>query len=194
MTKQDKLLNEQTIRRWAKLADVSVISETFFTEEEEVTEETVTENSKTDETDEDETETETVTELEAATGENAIEEEAHEEGEEEGDMEVEMEEDGASDADGMDVVQAILKALEPFGVETEEDDEGEESPMPEMEAGDEGDAAMAHEDPAMADPAMDHGMGDHYNRKDDTVVEVVDEEALTEAVLKRVLERILNKK
>ncbi len=26
MTKKDKLLNEQTIRRWAKLADVSVLS------------------------------------------------------------------------------------------------------------------------------------------------------------------------
>jgi len=42
---------------------------------------------------------------------------------------------------------------------------------------------------------MDHGMGDRYNRKDEQIdLEVVDEEALTEAVLKRVLERILTKK
>ncbi len=185
MTKQDKLLNEQTIRRWAKLADVSVISETFFADEQETTEEAVTENTETEETDEEET----VTEEGASTEENTIEEEAHEEGEKEGDMDVEMDMGEADDAEGMDVVQAVLKALEPFGVETEEDDEAEEA-APEMEAGEAEDAAMAHED-----PAMDHGMGDHYNRKDEQIdLEVVDEEALTEAVLKRVLERILTKK
>ena len=108
-------------------------------------------------------------------------------GEEEGDMEVDMEAGEADSAEGMDVVQAVLAALEPFGVELE--DEGEEAgeemdAAPEAEAGEEMDAAMA-------DPAM----GDHYNRKDETIdLEVVDDEALTEAVLKRVLKRILSTK
>ena len=59
MTKKDKLLNEQTIRRWAKLADVSVINENFFDEEEETTTDTE----------------ETVTEDEAVAEEDTIEEE-----------------------------------------------------------------------------------------------------------------------
>ena len=61
--------------------------------------------------------------------------------------------------------------------------------------------SMAHgdKDPAMdhgmKDPAMDHGMGDYGNRQDETLdLEVVDDEALTEAVLKRVLKRILSNK
>ena len=190
MTKKDKLLNEQTIRRWAKLADVSVISETFFAGEEETTEENVTENIETDETEEDETET--VTEEEAVTDENTIEEEAHEEGEEEGDMEVDMEPGEADDAEGMDVVQAVLKALEPFGVELE--DEAEAAPEMDMDAEPEAEEP-GMEEPAMKDPAMDHGMGDHYNRKDETLeLDIVDEEAMTEAVLKRVLKRILTNK
>ena len=117
-------------------------------------------------------------------------------GEEEGDMEVDMDAGEADDAEGMDVVQAVLAALEPFGVEVDEEDAGEEM---EMDAGE--DAAMAHgdKDPAMdhgmKDPAMDHGMGDYGNRQDETLdLEVVDDEALTEAVLKRVLKRILSNK
>ena len=178
MTKKDKLLNEQTIRRWAKLADVSVINENFFDDEEETTTDTE----------------ETVTEDET------VDEEAHEGGEEEGDMDVEMDMGEADDAEGMDVVQAVLKALEPFGVEMEEDDAGEE-----MEAGEE-DAAMKYnvddkkynvDDKKynVDDPAMDHGMGDYGNRQDEALdLEVVDDEALTEAVLKRVLKRILSNK
>ena len=169
MTKKDKLLNEQTIRRWAKLADVNVISESFFEDEEETTTDTE----------------ETVTEDEA------VAEEEGDMGEEEGDMEVDMDAGEADDAEGMDVVQAVLAALEPFGVEVDEEDAGEEMEMdaaPEAE-----EPAMA--DPAMADPAMDHGMGDYGNRQDETLdLEIVDDEALTEAVLKRVLKRILSSK
>ncbi len=174
MTKKDKLLNEQTIRRWAKLADLSVINENFFEEEEE-TETTNTED--------------TVTEEEATDEETVV---AEEEGEEEGEMEVDMEPGEADDAEGMDVVQAVLAALEPFGVEVDEDDAGEEAGEEmEMDAAPEADA-----DPAMAhEPGMDHGMGDYGNRKDETLdLEVVDDEALTEAVLKRVLKRILSNK
>ena len=175
MTKKDKLLNEQTIRRWAKLADVSVINENFFDDEEETTTDTE----------------ETVTEDEAVAEEGTIEEEEGDMGEEEGDMEVDMDAGGADDAEGMDVVQAVLAALEPFGVEVDEEDAGEEM---EMDA-----APEAGEDPAMdhgmKDPAMDHGMGDYGNRQDETLdLEVVDDEALTEAVLKRVLKRILSNK
>ena len=106
-------------------------------------------------------------------------------------MEVDMEAGEADDAEGMDVVQAVLAALEPFGVEVDEDEAGEEAGEEmEMDA-----APAAEEDPAMADPAMDHGMGDYGNRKDETLdLEVVDDEALTEAVLKRVLKRILSNK
>ena len=181
MTKKDKLLNEQTIRRWAKLADLSVINENFFEEEEAETTDTE----------------DTVTEEEATDEETVV---AEEEGEEEGDMEVDMEAGEAEDAEGMDVVQAVLAALEPFGVEVDEDDAGEEAGE-EMEMGAGEDAAMAHgdKDPAMdhgmKDPAMDHGMGDYGNRQDETLdLEVVDDEALTEAVLKRVLKRILSNK
>lgn len=181
MTKKDKLLNEQTIRRWAKLADLSVINENFFEEEE--TETTDTETTNTEDT---------VTEEEATDEETVV---AEEEGEEEGDMEVDMEAGEADDAEGMDVVQAVLAALEPFGVEVDEDDAGEEAGEEmEMDA-----APEAGEDPAMdhgmKDPAMDHGMGDYGNRQDETLdLEVVDDEALTEAVLKRVLKRILSNK
>ena len=175
MTKKDKLLNEQTIRRWAKLADVNVISESFFEDEEETTTDTE----------------ETVTEDEAVAEEDTIEEEEGDMGEEEGDMEVDMDAGEADDAEGMDVVQAVLAALEPFGVEVDEEDAGEEMEMdaaPEAE-----EPAMA--DPAMADPAMDHGMGDYGNRQDEALdLEVVDDEASTEAVLKRVLKRILSNK
>ena len=171
MTKKDKLLNEQTIRRWAKLADLSVINENFFEDEEETTTDTE----------------ETVTEDEAVAEEDTIEEEEGDMGEEEGDMEVDMDAGEADDAEGMDVVQAVLAALEPFGVEVDEEDAGEEM---EMDA-----APEAEADPAMADPAMDHGMGDYGNRQDETLdLEVVDDEALTEAVLKRVLKRILSSK
>ena len=170
MTKKDKLLNEQTIRRWAKLADVNVISESFFEDEEETTTDTE----------------ETVTEDEAVAEEGTIEEEEGDMGEEEGDMEVDMDAGEADDAEGMDVVQAVLAALEPFGVEVDEEDAGEEMEM---------DAAPEAEEPAMADPAMDHGMGDYGNRQDEALdLEVVDDEALTEAVLKRVLKRILSNK
>ena len=166
MTKKDKLLNEQTIRRWAKLADLSVINENFFEEEE--TETTDTETTNTEDT---------VTEEEAVV--------AEEEGEEEGDMEVDMEAGEADDAEGMDVVQAVLAALEPFGVEVDEDDAGEEAGE-EMEM----DAA-----PEAEEAGGDAAMGDHYNRKDETLeLEVIDDEALTEAVLKRVLKRILSNK
>ena len=169
MTKKDKLLNEQTIRRWAKLADVSVINENFFDDEEETTTDTE----------------ETVTEDET------VDEEAHEGGEEEGDMDVEMDMGEADDAEGMDVVQAVLKALEPFGVEMEEDDAAMKYNVDDKKYNVD-DPAMDH---GMKDPAMDHGMGDYGNRQDETLdLEVVDDEALTEAVLKRVLKRILSNK
>jgi len=167
MTKNDKLLNEQTLRRWAKLADLTVInqdlliSEDVDTETEETTEEeeTVTENADTEEI----TEEEPVAELEEAEHEEMPEEEGME------DMEVEADEG----AEENDVVMAVLKALAPFGVEMDDDEaEGEMEMEPEAEE----------------DPAMDHGMkddpamGDHYNRQD--------EDELTEAVLTRVLKRI----
>ena len=183
MTKKDKLLNEQTIRRWAKLADLSVINENFFDEEEAETTDTETTNTE-----------DTVTEEEATDEETVV---AEEEGEEEGDMEVDMEAGEAADAEGMDVVQAVLAALEPFGVEVDEDDAGEEAGEEmEMDAAPEADEDPAMADPAMAhEPGMDHGMGDYGNRKDETLdLEVVDDEALTEAVLKRVLKRILSNK
>ena len=146
MTKKDKLLNEQTIRRWAKLADLSVIRENFFEEEE--TETTDTETTNTEDP---------VTEEEGA--------DEGDMGEEEGDMEVDMEAGEADDAEGMDVVQAVLAALEPFGVAVDEDEAGEEAGEEmEMDA-----APAADEDPAMADPTMDQGMGDYGNRKEGTI-------------------------
>ena len=173
MTKNDKLLNEQTLRRWAKLADISVINQNLFineaaevTEEEETEEETVAEEVTADE--------EPVVELEEAEHE---EEEMDMPGEEGMDMEV----DAEPEAEENDVVMAILKALEPFGVEMDSD-EGDDEEEPAMAHGDKEDPAMDHG--MKDDPAMGHepGMGDYGNRQD--------EDELTEAVLKRVLDRI----
>lgn len=174
MTKNDKLLNEQTLRRWAKLADLTVInqdlliSEDVNTETEETTEEeeTVTENAVTEEV----ADEEPAVELEEAEHEDMPEEEGME------DMEVEADEG----AEENDVVMAVLKALAPFGVEMDDDEaEGEMEMEPEAEADPAMDHGMKDEDPAMYD---DPAMGDSYNRKD--------EDELTEAVLTRVLKRI----
>jgi|TARA_B100000085_G_scaffold159653_1_gene145137 hypothetical protein len=176
MTKNDKLLNEQTLRRWAKLADISVINQNLFineatevTEEEETEEETVAEEVTLEE--------EPVVELEEAEHEDKDMDMA---GEEE-DMDMDMEVDAEPEAEENDVVMAILKALEPFGVEMDSD-EGDEEEEPAMAHGDKEDPAMDHG--MKDDPAMGHepGMGDYGNRQD--------EDELTEAVLKRVLDRI----
>ena len=180
MTKNDKLLNEQTLRRWAKLADISVINQDLLISEDVDTE--------TEETTEEETVTEsTDTEEEEEVTEEAIEEEPVAELTEEDDMPEEdmegmedMEVDADEGAEENDVVMAVLKALAPFGVEMDDDEaEGEMEMEPEAEEDPAMDHGMKDEDPAMYD---DPAMGDSYNRQD--------EDELTEAVLKRVLKRI----
>jgi hypothetical protein len=172
MTKQDKLLNEQTIRRWAKLADVTVINENFFEDEEEIS-----------------TDTDNVGEITTAADINEDDDDDEEvELAPEADLEAEMEPEGGEASDAEGVVQAVLAALEPFGVEAVED--GAE----EMEAAPEEAPMEPMEEPPLEEPAEEEAaMGDRYNRKDETLdLDVIDDDALTEAVLKRVLQRILS--
>jgi len=180
MTKNDKLLNEQTLRRWAKLADISVINQDLLISEDvdtETEEETVTESTDTEE--EEEVTEEAIEEepvIELTEEDDMPGEEGMEDMEDMEDMEVDADEG----AEENDVVMAVLKALAPFGVEMDDDEaEGEMEMEPEAEAEPAMDHPMKDEDPAMYD---DPAMGDSYNRQD--------EEELTEAVLKRVLKRI----
>ncbi len=171
MTKKTTLVNENVIRRWGKLANMPALTENFIDslEEEEAMED----------------------EMEAAEDEMEAGEDEMEAGEEA--------EASAEEAEAVErIVSAVVDAIsDETGVEIEvEGEAGDEEAMDDMDAGmdaadeldddadDEMDSAMRDE-PAMRDPA---------NRADeDLELEVVDDEALTEAVLKRVIERLLSR-
>ena len=164
MTKK-KLLNETTIRRWGKLANIAPLTENFL---DEVEEETL----------------------------------AEEEGEEEMDMEMDAEEGGddmeaADDKEASpemeaqveDIVSAVVDALaQETGVDIEMDAGGGDDA--EVEMGDDDDdeeAMMRDKDPMMRDKEA-------MMREESLDIEVIDDEQLTEAVLKRVVERLLKRK
>ena len=146
MTKK-KLLNEQTIRRGGKLANIAPLTENF------------------------------IDTIEEEEDEMAAAEEPAEAGEEGGeDMEAGGEEASPEmEAQVEDIVSAVVDALaQETGVDIE------------MEAGGDDDADEGDDEEAMRrDPMM---------REESLDIEVVDDEQLTEAVLKRVVERLLKRK
>ena len=173
MTKKaSKLINENVIRRWGKLANMPALTENFI-----------------DTLEEEEEEVEAEMEMDA--------EPAGEEPEMEMDAEPEASPEEQEAVEN--IVQAVVDAISAetgVEIEVEGDAGGEEmememEPEPAGEEGMEADAEMRDEDPSMRDA---------YNRTDeeDTTdealeLEVVDDEALTEAVLARVVERLLKK-
>ena len=169
MSKKKTVLNESQVRRWGKLAAIR---------------KPLTENWLDSITEEEEGEEEVEMDAEEAPAEEAPAEEAPA-----GDMEDKVE----------DIVSAVVDAIaDVTDVDISMDAGGEEAGEEEMEMDDE-EAAMR--DPAMRDkmPAMrdddedEPGMRDkkHMEGLD---LEVIDDEELTEAVLKRVVERLLKRK
>mgnify|MGYP005990370425 CR=1 FL=1 len=175
MTKK-KLLNEQTIRRWGKLANIAPLTENFLEEEDFVTEQ------------EDE---------EGAEDMGAEAEEAGDEMDAGADAEASPE----MEAQVEDIVSAVVDALaQETGVDIEMDAGGDDEGG-EEEAGEEDDAEammrdkdamMRDKEPMGRDPmARDR---DPMMREEGLDIEVVDDEQLTEAVLQRVVERLLKRK
>ena len=167
--KKNTLVNESIVRRWGKLANMTTLTESFI----------------------DTLEEEEEMEIDAAV-------EMDDDGEEEiMGAEVEMDDAGAevqmSEEEAEVLVQAIADAISGVtGVDV--DVEGEE------EAADMEDAAMDMDAAAddledLADDEAAMGMGHKaYNRRDEVLnLEVVDDEELTEAVLQRVVERLLSR-
>ena len=172
MTKK-KLLNETTIRRWGKLANIGPLTENFLEEEETL---------------------------------------AEEEGEEEMDMAMDAEEGGddmeaADDKEASpemeaqveDIVSAVVDALaQETGVDIEMEAGGDDD----ADEGDDEEAMMRDKEPMMRDKeAMmrdkddeEAAMRDPMMREESLDIEVIDDEQLTEAVLKRVVERLLKRK
>ena len=168
MTKKaSKLINENVIRRWGKLANMPALTENFIDTLEEEEEE-----------------------VEAA----EMEMDAEPAGDEpEMEMDAEPEASPEEQEAVENIVQAVVDAIaaetgvaiEVEGAAGGEEMEMELEPDPAGEEGMEADAEMRDEEPAMRDA---------YNRSDkDLELEVVDDDALTEAVLKRVVERLLKK-
>jgi hypothetical protein len=173
MTKKaSKLINENVIRRWGKLANMPALTENFI-----------------DTLEEEEEEVEAEMEMDA--------EPAGEEPEMEMDAEPEASPEEQEAVEN--IVQAVVDAIAAetgVDIEVEGDAGGEEMEMemdaePAGEEGMEADAEMRDEDPSMRDA---------YNRTDEEEttdealeLEVIDDEALTEAVLARVVERLLKK-
>lgn len=164
--KKTTLVNENVIRRWGKLANMQPLTENYIDTLEE----------------EEEMEIDAAVEMEADGGE-----------EEMMGAEVEMEDAGAevqmSEEEAEVLVAAIADAVSQVtGVEVDvESDEDMEAAGEDMEVAGEDLEDLADEEAAM-------GMGHKaYNRADETLdLEVIDDEALTEAVLKRVVERLLS--
>ena len=173
MTKKTSLLNERVIRRWGKLANMPALTENFLdTIEEE--EDDAPEGMEMDMDAEEP--------AEAPAGEGSAEEAAVE-------KLVQV------------VVDALAEEVPEMDIELEKDGEGEM----EMEMGaDDGDAAMMDDPAGMDEPKMEGIRKPSSNKDDDEDedkkaneeldLEVLDDEALTEAVLQRVVERLLKNK
>ena len=180
--KKTTLVNESVIRRWGKLANMAPLTENFIdTLEEEVTEEE----------DLQEMEVEAALDMEADGGEEEMEAEV-----EMDDAEVQMSEEEAEK-----LVAAIADAVSQVtgvDVDVESEDEMEDAAEDMEDAADDledmadDEAAMGGMDSMRSPAAM---RKPSPNRQDETLdLEVIDDEALTEAVLKRVVERLLSNK
>lgn len=193
MTKKKTLLSETVIRRWGKLAAMPNLTESWLDEQEDLEDE------------------------EAPMEDELAADEADFEGGEEAEAETSPEEEAAVER----IVSAVVNAISTeTGVDIEvEGEAGEEGAEGEMEAGSMDDiaAAMAGDDAASEDEEPGNRDMMAYNRKDITEMgdkddkfadkdkdeddedevseklnlDVIDDENLTEAVLKRVVERLL---
>ena len=177
MTKK-KLLNETTIRRWGKLANIAPLTENFL---DEVEEETLAEEEGEEEM-----------EMDADAGGDDME--AADDKEASPEMEAQVE----------DIVSAVVDALaQETGVDIEMEAGGDDD----ADEGDDEEAMMRDpmmrdKDPMMRDKeAMmrdkddeEAAMRDPMMREESLDIEVIDDEQLTEAVLKRVVERLLKRK
>ena len=174
MTKKKTLVSESVIRRWGKLADMPALTENWLdtiSEEEELEEAEEEMEMKMD----DEPGSEAPAEMEMDAEASPEEEQAVE-------RIVSAVVDAISDETGVDIE-----------VEGEAGEDGLEADAPAEPAAEE-DAEMDMEDPAGRDraPAMRNHAA--MNRKDEDLnIDVIDDEELTEAVLKRVVERLLRK-
>jgi hypothetical protein len=191
MTKKKALVNENVIRRWGKLANMAPLTENFI-----------------DTLDEEEDDMEAgEPDMEADAGEMDMGDEPAEAGEEEA---VER------------IVSAVVDAIsQETGVDIEVEGEAGEAGEMEMDVDMGDDAAMMDDDPAMRDhgnmpanrdddlhergnpppPQKDDDDDDDEEhdrkkkvKKEELDLEVIDDEELTEAVLVRVVERLLRRK
>ena len=166
MSKKKALIKETVVRRWGKLANIHPLTETFI--------------DKTDLFEQEEEE-----ELGAEDMEAGAE-----------DLGAEAAGPAAEPEEAIDrLVNAVVDSIAEEFPEVELDVEGsavdaEEGGEVELDMGDaEGEGELEDEEPAPAGRDM------AYNRKDEEIgVEVVDDEELTEAVLQRVVERLLRRK
>ena len=183
------LLNEATVRRFMKLADLGPLAEEFLPEtEEDVTEEVVEEEKATDEVVEEEVkeevESEAVTEevaeevAEEVVEEEAVEEMYHAPAKHDDDHEEEAPEaDMVSLGDLKKGLEALVAAVPGLDLEVEgEEEEAEveievpaEEPIEELE---DEEPAMGHEDPAMAHEKLE------------------EEESLAEQITKRIMQKL----
>ena len=166
MTTQKKpLLNETVLRRWGKLANMKSLTENFI--------DTISEEDRSEE--------------EAHDLEKAHDEMDYAEGDE-----MRADEEGMDpdvDPDAVEaVVDIIVQALDSktsASVSMESDEDGEVSDEELSLVGDDGDVEMSMD-------LEDEAAMRSYNRQDETLnIDVIDDEALTEAVLQRVVERLL---
>ncbi len=208
MTKKKALVNESVIRRWGKLANMPALTENFL--------DTVSEEEELEEADEEEMEMKMDDDAAEAPAEerdavekivnavvDAISQETGVDIEVEGDAggdEMDMDaDDDAAMRGGMD--DPAMRGADNMAMRDEDPanraDEVEEGMRgkPAMR-GDKDKAAMRgdKEEKAMRDDDDDKAMRhDKKVKKEELELEVIDDEELTEAVLKRVVERLLRR-
>jgi hypothetical protein len=180
--KNNNLINEGVVRRWGKLANLSTLTESFIDTIAEEEEEMEAEVPLSDE----------------APAEDEMDAEMEPMDAEMEPMDAEMEEPSLDlDEDQVEqIAQVFFDTLSQvtdgeveFEVTSSEDDMGEEEAAEDMMD----DAAMMDDEPAMMDeepPAMYEESQDQELQE----INVVDDEELTEAVLARVIERLLKNK
>ena len=176
MSKKKTVLNESQVRRWGKLAAIrKPLTENWL--------DTITEEDGEEEMEMD---------AEEAPAEEAPAEEAPAEEAPAGDMEDTVEDIVAAVVDAISDVTDVDISMDAGEEAAAEEPAGEE----EMEMDAEEEPGMR--DPAMRDPAMrdddeEPGMRDK-RPMEGLDLEVIDDEELTEAVLQRVVERLLKRK
>ena len=204
--KNDSLIQESVVRRWGKLANMAKLTETYLENVVEEEEEEVEVEMPADERD-----------AEMADAADEMADDA-----EEMEMDAEMEEEPSLDLDEEEIEQVAQMFFDTLAkatgkeIDTEITSDADEMEDAADDMMDDEAAMMADEDPAIEhdDPAMyDDAPANREDEEtvaeaeetteeeDETVaeaeeveVDVVDDEALTEAVLARVIERLLKNK